>query len=244
MNIIVIGATSGIAQACCQQWANRGDRLFLVARNESRLASTAEDLSVRSNQEVGQFVMDVLDQSTYEPCLQAAKEFLGKIDVVLMAQGVLPNQADCEASLETFNEQFQINALSVMDLSHLFANELEAQGHGSIAVISSVAGDRGRQSNYAYGASKAAVSAFLQGLRNRLFKKGVNVLTVKPGFVDTAMTADVKKGPLFAQPGAVAKAIVRAIDRKKSILYVPFFWWGIMTIIKCLPEVIFKRLSL
>lgn len=244
MKIVVIGATSGIAQECCQQWAKRGDQLFLVARHTERLNTLAQDIAVRSGQSCGQFVMDVTAESLFSECVAQAKQFLGHIDIVLLAHGVLPDQANCEASFQAFNQQFQINALSVMDLCLLFANEFEQQGHGDIAVISSVAGDRGRQSNYAYGAAKAAVSTFLQGLGNRMHKKGVNVLTIKPGFVDTPMIADMKKGFLVANAKPVAKAIVQAIDKKKAILYVPWFWWGIMKIIKSIPERIFKRLSL
>jgi short-subunit dehydrogenase len=121
---------------------------------------------------------------------------------------------------------------------------MQSAKHGSIAVISSVAGDRGRASNYLYGAAKAAVSAFLSGLRQRLHGDGVNVLTIKPGFVDTPMTRDFKKGPLWAKPGAVARGIVQAIDKRKAIAYLPWFWWGIMLIIKHVPEFVFRRVKL
>ena len=134
------------------------------------------------------------------------------------------------------------NALSVISLLTLLANHFEEKKSGTIAVITSVAGDRGRQSNYIYGASKAMVSVFLQGLRNRLFHSQVNVLDIKPGFVDTPMTAHIKKGgPLWAKPEAVAKDIVNAIEKKKDLLYTPFFWRYIMLIIRNIPECIFKK---
>jgi short-subunit dehydrogenase len=121
---------------------------------------------------------------------------------------------------------------------------MEAQQQGSIAVISSVAGDRGRASNYLYGSAKAAVSTFLSGMRQRLEKRGVNVLTVKPGFVDTPMTRDFKKSALWAKPEEVARGIVRAIDRRKAVVYLPWFWSIIMLIIKHVPEFMFKRTKL
>ena len=138
----------------------------------------------------------------------------------------------------------QTNALSVISLLTLLANHFEQQRHGCIAVISSVAGDRGRQSNYVYGTAKGALSIFLQGLRNRLHKSGVQVLTVKPGFVDTPMTASLPKGPLWATPEKVAEDIDKAIENKRNVLYTPSFWFLIMAIIKSVPESIFKRLSL
>jgi short-subunit dehydrogenase len=129
-------------------------------------------------------------------------------------------------------------------LTHL-ANRFEAQKHGSIAVISSVAGDRGRQSNYVYGTAKGAVTIFLQGLRNRLHKSGVQVLTIKPGFVDTPMTAGIyKKGPLWAAPEAIARSIQSGIEKRRDVIYTPLFWMGIMSIIKAIPEWIFKKLKL
>jgi decaprenylphospho-beta-D-erythro-pentofuranosid-2-ulose 2-reductase len=126
----------------------------------------------------------------------------------------------------------------------LLAKQLEQQGHGCIAVISSVAGDRGRQSNYVYGTAKGALSIFLQGLRNRLGKTGVQVLTIKPGFVDSPMTKDFDKGLLWVKPAMIAQGILRAIEKKKEVVYLPFFWRYIMLIIKMIPEKIFKRLTL
>ena len=141
-------------------------------------------------------------------------------------------------------QEFQINLVSVVSLLTLLANYFEKQGKGCIAVISSVAGDRGRQSNYIYGAAKGGLTIFLQGLRNRLSKAGVCVLTIKPGFVITPMTENFKKGFLWAQPQQVAKAIVSAIRRRKNVIYVPWFWRWIMLVIRNIPENVFKRMSL
>ncbi|MDQ3267568.1 MAG: SDR family NAD(P)-dependent oxidoreductase, partial [Pseudomonadota bacterium] len=136
------------------------------------------------------------------------------------------------------------NFLSVVSLLTLLANRFEEQGHGCLAVISSVAGDRGRQSNYFYGSAKGGLSVFLQGLRNRLASRGVQVLTIKPGFVDTPMTTGFKKGALWVGPNVIAAGIHRAIRRHSNEVYLPWFWWGIMTIIKAIPERIFKHLKL
>jgi decaprenylphospho-beta-D-erythro-pentofuranosid-2-ulose 2-reductase len=154
----------------------------------------------------------------------------------LIAHGTLPDQGACQASFDTARREFEVNALSVLSLLTLAANRFEQQRSGTIAVISSVAGERGRQSNYLYGAAKGAVSLFLQGLRNRLSKSGVQVVTILPGFVDTPMTADFPKGPLWAQPDAVARDIVRAIEGGRDVLYTPWFWRWIMLIIRTIPE--------
>ena len=136
------------------------------------------------------------------------------------------------------------NAVSVAALLTSIAVRLEQRRAGSIAVISSVAGDRGRQSNYVYGSSKALVTAFLSGLRQRLYKVGVAVITIEPGFVDTPMTAAFRKGLLWAKPQQVAAGIVRAIDRSRAVVYLPGFWRPIMFIIRAIPETLFRRLSL
>ena len=164
---------------------------------------------------------------------------------MLIAHGTLSDQADCEKSVDALRSEFDINALSTMALLTTLANTFEARKSGTLAVISSVAGDRGRQSNYVYGSAKAAVSTFLSGLRQRLAKSNVDVLTIKPGFVDTPMTANIaNKGALWAKPDQIAAGIVRAIDKRRSVVYVPWFWRGIMLIIRHIPESIFKKLKL
>jgi short-subunit dehydrogenase len=163
---------------------------------------------------------------------------------VLIAHGTLSDQKACEGSVELTLREINTNALSVVALLTLIANRLAQRRAGTIAVISSVAGDRGRGSNYVYGSAKALVTAFLSGLRQRLGKCGVNVVTIKPGFVDTPMTAAFDKGMLWAQPERIAHGIVRALDRNSSTVYLPGFWRPIMLVIRAIPESLFLRLSL
>lgn len=242
--ILIIGATSAIAEACAKRFAVQGHSLFLLARNTERLESLAQDLRVRGAKAVHCATFEANALDCHKTLLQQVKTELNGLDRVLIAHGTLGDQRACEQSVEQTLQELQTNALSVISLLTLLANHFEEQRHGCIAVISSVAGDRGRQSNYVYGTAKGALSIFLQGLRNRLHKSGVQVLTIKPGFVDTPMTAAFPKGPLWATPEKVAQDIDKAIEKKKDVLYTPGFWMLIMQIIKSVPEQIFKKLSL
>jgi decaprenylphospho-beta-D-erythro-pentofuranosid-2-ulose 2-reductase len=242
--ILIIGATSAIAEATARIFAARGDALYLVARNGTRLAAVAADLSVRGSPRIGSEALDANDLGAHETMLARAETFLGGCDIVLIAHGTLSDQKACEASVELTLREINTNALSVVALLTLIANRLEQRRAGTIAVISSVAGDRGRGSNYVYGSAKALVTAFLSGLRQRLGKSGVGVVTIKPGFVDTPMTAAFAKGPLWARPEQVAQGIVKALDRHTGTVYLPGFWWPIMMIIRAIPERLFLRLSL
>lgn len=239
--ILIVGATSGIATACARIWAARGDALILVARNAEKLAQTAADLRARGAASIETHTMDATDLSSHARMLDAA----GKVDVALVSYGTLPDQALCERDPAAAASAIMTNATSVIALSTAIAERMQRQGSGTLAIISSVAGDRGRASNYVYGAAKAAVTAFADGARARLFKSGVHVMTIKPGFVDTAMTKDLPlPRALTATPEQAARRIVSGIDRRASVLYVPFFWRPIMFVIRHLPEPIFKRLKL
>jgi short-subunit dehydrogenase len=176
--------------------------------------------------------------------LEDAEQSLSGLDVVLIAYGTLSDQKACESSVELTLQELSTNAISVAAILTRVATRFEQRKSGTIAVISSVAGDRGRQSNYVYGSAKALVTAFTSGLRQRLYKSGVGVVTIKPGFVDTPMTAAFPKGPLWASPRKVAAGIVRAIDRSDSVRYLPGFWRLIMLIIRSIPETVFRRLKL
>ena len=242
--VLIIGATSAIAQEVAKLYAAKGVKLFLVARDSQKLNQVAQDLEVRGAETVDCLSLDLVNIEQHEILLNSADETLGGIDIVLIAHGTLPDQKQCEASVNQTLQELQINFVSTVSLLTLLANYFEGQGHGCLAVITSVAGDRGRQSNYIYGAAKGGLSIFLQGLRNRLSKAGVCVLTIKPGFVITPMTAEFRKGLLWVQPKPVAEAIINAIQKRKDIIYVPWFWRWIMVIIRAIPERVFKRMSL
>ena len=243
--ILVIGATSAIATACCRLWAEQGHEFFLVARDAEKLQQTAQDLEARGAKSVNSFTMDVLDTPQHALMLQQCISTHRQIDIALVAHGTLPDQAACEQDAELALQEFSINGSSVISLLSLLAEQFTLQRCGSLAVISSVAGDRGRPSNYLYGSAKAAVSAFCEGLHARLFKIGVHVITIKPGFVDTPMTQGLTLPKvLVVPPEYVAKQIVSAINNKKAVLYTPRFWALIMLIIRSIPTFIFKRLNL
>lgn len=239
--ILVIGATSAIAVATAREYARGGARLFLVARDAIRLETLAADLRVRCATVDGH-VLDANDLAGHAAMLDAAWAALGQVDLALVAHGTLPDQAACSASVERSMQEFATNGSSVIALCTALAQRLQAPA--TLAVISSVAGDRGRASNYLYGSAKAAVSAYASGLRQALNGSGVNVLTIKPGFVDTPMTAAFKKGALWASPEQVARGIVRAVARRRSVAYLPGFWWAIMRVITHLPEFVFRRIRL
>jgi decaprenylphospho-beta-D-erythro-pentofuranosid-2-ulose 2-reductase len=242
--ILVLGATSGIAQACVRLYAARGASLYLVGRNARNLDAVARDATTRGAAQVHPEALDLDDFSAHAPLVARAEAALGGLDGVLLAHGVLGDQGECERDFAAAQAVLTTNLMGPVSLLTLLANRFEAQRRGTLVVISSVAGDRGRQSNYVYGTSKGALSVFLQGLRNRLSRSGVQVVTVKPGFVDTPMTAGVKKNALFATPEQVARGIVRAGDRGRDVVYLPGFWRLIMFVIRCVPEGIFKRLKL
>ena len=242
--VLIIGATSAIAEATARVWAARGASLFLVGRQAERLETIAADLRVRGAALVECLVMDACDAPAHVTMLDAAEASMGGLDVALIAHGSLPDQKACEASVQLTLKEIDTNGVSVIALATLLGERFEKQRAGSLAVISSVAGDRGRQSNYVYGAAKGMVSLFLQGLRNRLYRHGVQVLTIKPGFVDTPMTAAFPKSALWAKPEAIARGIVRAIDRRRDEVYLPGFWRLVMTLIRHIPEPVFKKMSL
>lgn len=243
-NVLIMGATSAIAEAVAKVCAQRGDNLYLLGRNQKRLAAIAADLEACGAASVSHEQMEATRFEDHQKLIDQALKSLQRLDLVLIAQGTLPEQKACEADFAEALQALNINALGTLSLLTHLANRLEQQGSGTIAVISSVAGDRGRQSNYLYGAAKSMVSTFLQGLRNRLHKANVKVVDIKPGFIDTPMTASFNKGALWASPKDIAPGIVRALDKGKPVTYQPSFWRWVMFVIKRIPESIFKRLSL
>src|SRR5581483_4789525 len=236
MKVLIIGATSAIAYEAAKCFAQDGADMFLVARNAEKLASVADDLKVRGAHCVETEVLDLSELDRHEELLERAFSSLNGCDMLLIAHGTLGDQRKCELSVGETLKEFTNNCISDISLVTIAANYFEQQKRGCIAVISSVAGDRGRKSNYVYGTAKAAVSTFLQGVRNRLYPAGVTVLTVKPGFVDTPMIAGMKKGLLVASAQVVGQGIYRAIKRGKDVVYLPWFWRPIMFVVQSIPE--------
>ncbi len=240
--VLIVGATSAIAIATARLLAERGDQLVLVGRSMQRLQTLSQDLQVRGAGGIEIYVFDAPADKDYQSF--AMQAWGDGLDMLLIAHGSLPEQTSVQDDPQAIGREMQVNAVSVMALLAAFAGRFEARRRGSIVVISSVAGDRGRQSNYVYGAAKSAVSTYLQGLRNRLARQGVAVVTIKPGFVDTPMTAQCKKGLLWAQPETIAPGILRAAERAGRDVYLPWFWRYIMLLIKLIPERLFIKLSL
>lgn len=244
--ILITGATSSIARAIATRFAEEGRDIILSGRNLEEVKKTAADLRIRYQVKVESVKFDALDDESHpafvRECLEKA---VGKLGGVVVCHGYMADQE--QAQKNDFGESHkmvQTNFTSVVSILNLLANHFEEQKSGFICAISSVAGDRGRGSNYIYGSTKAGLDAYLQGLRNRLYPSGVPVTTIKPGFVDTRMTWGLPKLFLVASPEKVAGDIYNAIQKKKSVVYTPWFWWNIMTIICNIPEFMFKRMKL
>jgi decaprenylphospho-beta-D-erythro-pentofuranosid-2-ulose 2-reductase len=242
--ILVLGATSGIAEATCRIWAAQGASLFLVARNPEKLAAVAADLKVRGASYVDTAVADLDDTDKHAELLAHAVNSLTGMDIAYLTHGILGDQTEAERDFNTAAQIIYTNFMAPVSLLTWLGNFCVQRHAGTLAVISSVAGDRGRKSNYLYGSSKAGLSAFLGGLRNRVDREGVTVLNIKPGPTKTAMTAGMPKSDKFADVDSVAESIVSAIDKRKDVHYVPFQWQPIMFIIRNIPERIFKKLNL
>lgn len=242
--ILILGATSAIAQATARLFAAEGAAFCLVGRGAERLEIVAQDLTARGAASVSCLTADLGACENHLKLIQRADAQLGGLDLALIAHGTLGDQAAGQADFAIALNELQTNFLSAVSLLTHLANLLEPRGRGALVAISSVAGDRGRQSNYIYGAAKGGLSIFLQGLRNRLAPAGVRVLTIKPGFVDTPMTAGFTKGPLWVGPEVIAACIHRGLARGREVIYAPWFWRYIMLIIRAIPERLFKRLKL
>lgn len=233
-----------MAIAVARRLAAAGASFYLVARSEAKLEAVACDLETRGAKEVFAQVMNLDDTQEHPKMLASAAESLGHIDLALIAYGVLGEQEAAQADYLVAEKILQTNFLSAVSLSTWLGNYFEARKGGALAVISSVAGDRGRKSNYVYGASKGALNIFLDGLRNRVDRSGVHVLTIRPGFVSTPMTAHLKQNALFAHPNQIADGILGAIRTRKDIVYLPRIWRPVMFLIRNIPEAIFKKMNM
>jgi short-subunit dehydrogenase len=243
--VVVLGATSAIALEVERQLAHRACELLLVARSPERLAEVKTDLEMRGATRVLPHTADLADVSQHAGIFAFAADTMSDFDTVLLAYGSMHEQKLAATSIEILIEEIQVDFVSAAAILTLFAADLERRRCGCIAAITSVAGDRGRRSNYVYGSAKGGLSLFLQGLRSRLYPAGVGVITIKPGPVRTPMTDNVASAVQLADPRRVASDIVRALARRSpDVLYTPPIWRLIMAVIRLLPESLFKRLPL
>jgi decaprenylphospho-beta-D-erythro-pentofuranosid-2-ulose 2-reductase len=245
-SILILGATSSIARALAEELAKEGAHVHVAGRNLAEIERIANDLAVRYRHPSSAHAFQASDFKLHESLLADVESKNGKhgLDGLVLAFGELGDQIEAQTEFEQAKSIIDSNYTGAVSILTHAANYFEKQGHGFIIGIASVAGDRGRQSNYIYGSAKGALALFLQGLRNRLSKSGVQVLTVKPGFVDTKMTYGRKGMFLVASPEFVAQAIVKALKANKNVVYVPWFWQWIMLIIKTIPESVFMKMKM
>ena len=240
--ILIVGAKSDIAKATAREYAKQGYDLYLAARTNGELEAFAKDVSIRTKQTVKTIELDILDYESHHQFYEGLKE---KPLGVITAVGYLGDQKKAQVDFNEAKRIMDTNYTGVVSLFNIIADDFEKRRSGFMVGISSVAGDRGRKSNYIYGSAKAALTAYLSGLRNRLYDAQVNVLTVKPGFVATKMTEDMDlPEKLTAQPEEVAEDIYKAQQKSQSVLYTKWIWRWVMMIIKMIPEWKFKGMSI
>lgn len=241
-NVLILGATSDMAVAIARQLAAEGYSITLAGRNPDKLSAIEADLRVRHKALVSSAYFDAIDFQSHDQFYQSLAE---KPDIVICVFGLLGEQVVAQDQWEHCQDIIHANYTGAVSILNIVANDFQRRKKGTIVGISSVAGERGRQSNYIYGSAKAGFTAYLSGLRNRLYTHGVNVITVKPGFVKTKMIENIRTPALLtASPKAVAQRVSRAIRTKRNTLYVLPVWALIMFVIRCIPENIFKRLKL
>jgi decaprenylphospho-beta-D-erythro-pentofuranosid-2-ulose 2-reductase len=245
MSLLIFGANSLIAQAAAAHFAEAGHEIIFAGRKQDEPEKYANDFSIRYKINSRAEYIDALDYPSHKKFIEDVLAKTPVIDYVLIVFGYLGTQEKAQVDFTEAHRIIDTNFTGVVSVCELLAAEFETRKKGNIAVISSVAGDRGRQSNYMYGSAKGGLSVYLSGLRSRLCKSGVNVLTIKPGFVNTPMTYGMPLPKiLLASPEKVGKDIYKAMKNGKSVIYTPFFWWWIMKIITSIPEFIFKKLKL
>lgn len=240
--IVIVGATSRIAEHCARIFVEKPVQLTLIARDLRRATALADDLRVRSpGSEVRAITAEFIRPSAIRSVVDEVCAG-GNVDHVLIAHGTLPDQRECEQNLELVADTLTLNAVSPALFAEAFARHMERAGHGTLAIIGSVAGDRGRKSNYVYGAAKAFVDHYVQGMQHRFAGTPVNVTLIKPGPTDTPMTAHLQvSGRRMASAPAVARRIVSGMERGARVIYTPIHWKLIMTVVRYLPWFIFKR---
>lgn len=243
MNVAIFGATSAIAEASARLWAAKGAKLFLAGRRLDTLTAISADLEVRGAPVAAVWAGDLADPETHAVALDVMEQEIGAPDVILIAWGTLTDQERAER--DTSYAAAELSGNFTAPASLILALIPRLAPRGLVACISSVAGDRGRGSNYVYGAAKGGLQRLLEGLRHRLAPRDIAILDIRPGFVATPMTAQVAQGgPLWAQPEAVARDIVRAVARRRAVLYTPWFWRWIMLVVRSVPRAILHRTKL
>ncbi len=244
-HVVITGATSPVARGVAECFAREGCAIVLAGRNTAEIDRTAADLRIRFNIPVSVIAFDAVAFDTHgefwNACLSACNQ---QIDIIVLCHGLMIDQPAAQADPDSARRMIDVNYTSAVSILERAADHMAGRGQGRIAAISSVAGDRGRKSNYLYGAPKAALSAYLEGLRYRLHPAGVKVLTIKPGFIDTPMTFGKVNPKLAASPDRVARDIHRAIRRGRSILYTPWPWRYVMFIIRNIPAFIFRKMNI
>ncbi len=245
MKIAILGATKGMGRALARELAGRGDRLFLLGRDVEDLARCARDLEVRDpkGQQIEYAHCDLAQPEAFAQALDHADAALGDFDTLIVTAGVFGSQEALEGDAELLRRMLTLNFVNTVLLCELARTRLLARGGGRLCVFSSVAGDRGRKPVVLYGASKAGLSAYLEGLDHRYHDQGLHTLCVKPGFVRTTMTEGLKEPPFAGDPGPVASRVIRALDKGKPVVYAPGIWGWVMAVIKLLPRLVMRRVG-
>lgn len=244
-SVVILGATSPIARALAAEYGRDGYKVIVGARDDEENETIAADLRVRFGATAHAAHWDATDFDGHAGFFEQCRDALGAVPTgVVFCAGYMDENEVAERDFHSAHKTIDVNFTCGVSTVNIFAAHFAERGAGFIAGVSSVAGDRGRQSNYIYGSSKAGFSTYLQGLRNRMYHHGVSVTTIKPGFVDTAMTYGTVDSPLVASPEYAARAMKRAIDNGRAVAYVPFFWRYIMAIIRAIPEWQFKKMKM
>lgn len=243
MNLLVLGANSDVAIAVVKRFAkDENISVCLASRNMELLEKKAKDMEIRHNIRSQAVAFDAVDFASHQAFYENLSE---KPDIIVLAFGYVGDQSEAQADFSEAQRIVDSNFIGAASILEIIAADFEKRKRGTIVAISSVAGDRGRQSNYFYGSAKAALTSYLSGLRNRLFASNVHVLTVLPGFIHTKMTQDMHlPGLITATPEAVANDIYNAYKKTRNLIYTRWYWRWIMTIIKNIPEPVFKRMKL
>lgn len=242
--VLILGATSGIARETSRCFAAERAKLFLVARDQDKLTAVADDLKIRGAASVETYQADLTDGSAHPGIVARAVAAWDGLDAALIAHGTLPDQVAAENDPSVLRNAMETNYFSAVSLLTQLAKVFEVRRSGVLAIIGSVAGDRGRRSNYVYGSAKAALATFVAGLRLRLAPAGVQVVLIKPGWVSTPMTAHLQQNFLFVDAAQAGRGVYKAMISPRAVVYVPWYWKWIMRMVRWVPEPIFAKLNL